>query len=147
MKRSEILENRKKAVEFLKQPERKKCGGRLVSTYDQESRCCLGHMCESLIPETKELKTSDSDENILYAYYQGEMYAAPPLLVEKLGLHGIVGGSYLSKNYLIAEFPCNSLAQLNDNSPLTTQEIGAYLESVIEGGDDTPWKNLSEYEE
>lgn len=146
MKRSEILENRKKVVEFLKQPERKKGTGQLVSNYDQESRCCLGHMCESLIPETKECKTSDFDENILYTYYQGEMYTAPPLLLEKLGLHN-PSGYALTTGVSILNTSYSALSWVNDSTPLTPQEIGAYLESVIEGGDDTPWKNLSEYEE
>ena len=145
MKRSEILENRKKVVEFLKQPERKKGTGQLVSNYDHEARCCLGHMCEVLIPETKERKFN---EDILRTYYQDEIYTAPPLLVEKLGLRNNIGSSsYSLNNYLIPELPCSSLTSLNDGTDLTTQEIGAYLESVIEGGDNTPWKHLSEYEE
>lgn len=140
MKRSEILENCKKAVEFLKQPERKKGRMRLVSKCDQESRCCLGHMCESLIPETKEHITS------VLLTYQGAMYAAPPLLVEKLGLHDPFG-NVPTVNVSILHTPYSSLSAVNDHTELTTQQIGAYLESVIEGGDDTPWKNLSEYEE
>lgn len=146
MKRSEILENRKKVIEFLKQPERLKYAGALVDSRNHEARCCLGHMCESLIPETKERKPSDFKEDILCIYYQGEKVYAPPLLVKKLGLHD-EAGRVLTTNASILDTHHSSLARVNDNTPITPQEIGAYLESVLEGGDDTPWKSLSEYEE
>lgn len=146
MKRSEILENRKKVVEYLKQPERKKGIGQLVSNYDQEYRCCLGHMCESLIPETKGQNPDIFDVNTLLTCYQGELHVAPPLLIEKLGLHDKLGSVIaIGTRNLHASYP--SLTQVNDGTHLLPQDIGAYLETVIEGGDDTPWKSLSEYEE
>jgi hypothetical protein len=40
-----------------------------------------------------------------------------------------------------------SLADLNDSTKATPQEIGEYLESVIEGGANTPWKELTDYPE
>lgn len=146
MKRSEILENRKKVIEFLKQPERLKYAGALVDYQNHEARCCLGHMCESLIPETKEYKPNQFNEDILYTNYQGEQVYAPPLLIKKLGLHDGAGG-VLATNASILGTNYTSLAEVNDNTLITPQEIGAYLESVLEGGDDTPWKSISSYKE
>ena len=102
-------------------------------------------MCESLIPETKENKLS-IDRKVEYARYQGNIYLGPYLLVEKLGLHDNLGGVLTTSTRLL-NTRYSSLSEVNDYTSLTPQQIGAYLESVIEGGDDTPWKNLSEYEE
>ena len=138
MKRSEILENRQKVIAFLKDPARKKHKGTLESIVDNEARCCLGHMCVALNIERKVLGDS--------VRYDNANITISRSTAELIGLHGVLGQVIDG----CIEYKCNhyfSLVSLNDASNITTQEIGAYLESVIEGGPNTPWKRLEDYED
>lgn len=135
--RQEILENRQTVIKFLKGKGRKKAWGYLDTGNGE--RCCLGHMCYALkIPKT-------FAENSELWVYDGSDDYAPLSMMNKVGLYDSIGrtgsGARLTKEM---EF-YNSLSTLNDESDWTTQQIGAYLETVIEGGDDTPWKPLSYY--
>ena len=73
-------------------------------------------------------------------------YVLPCIFVETLGLYNNVG---LTQNSTTIELPgrgsFNTLADINDRTNATPQEIGAYLLSVIEGGPDTPFSPLSEF--
>jgi hypothetical protein len=142
MYRHEILENRKKVVAFLQESDRKKAEGILDNGDD--SRCCLGHMCHVL-----SVKTEDRGGTI---FYGDQVAVAPEELREMVGLRDEYGSANTSALYVfglqVPEYgTMGSLVDLNDCTSATPQEIGAYLESVIHGGDDTPWKSLSEYPE
>lgn len=139
--RSQILENRRKWIDYLKLPTTEKAVGLLEDIGNNSARCCLGHACHLLIPETRE-KVFDS------VYYDHNRGYAPVSIVKMLGLydrHGIfAGGEFIKIGSYQSE---RSLAAYNDNTKITPQEIGAYLETVIEGGDNTPFQALTEYPE
>lgn len=141
--RQEILENRKTVIEFLKNKSRKKATDQLDKGNGQ--RCCLGHMCYALdIPKEK-----DDDGGW---WYDGVSDFAPASLIEKIGLYACDGkndfGSVIfeiTDENSLYHGKYRTLSDLNDTSNMSTQAIGRYLESVIEGGPDTPWKPLSDY--
>lgn len=131
----EIYSNRLKWIEYLKRPETLKAHEELESYTDPEFRCCLGHACHVLAPETRKLAeyTVKYDEQDSYL---------PEALIETLGLYSGSGDLPLGA-ISIEGFPEQKcLAELNDRTDITPQEIGAYLESVIMGGDDTPFKKI-----
>lgn len=64
IKREEVQENRKKWLEFLREPGRKKAQGALEYHYDPDARCCLGHAGHLFVPDTRKL---DGD----YVFYDG----------------------------------------------------------------------------
>lgn len=152
---SEVLENRRKWIEYLRAPGRKKFdGGWLADPEDGESRCCLGHACVVLGIPGEYVETIG-----LWRFNSGA--ATAPYEVNKLlGLHSSNGGlkfggfgsldrfavengfTYTKPQY---KGQLNSLASLNDATDITPAAIGDYLESVIEGGDETPFRALSEY--
>lgn len=136
--RDEVLAYRVKWIDFLLNPKRKKA----VEVLDEGKghRCCLGHACYALGLH----KTKDGSNSGFFKY-NDELEVAPQQLVEMLGLYDTNGGikpfssiSYSGGNY-------SSLASWNDDSEVTPQEVGAYLKTVIEGGDHTPFKPLSNY--
>jgi hypothetical protein len=140
MKRSEILANRQKWVDRLLDPASTKATGILSKTPTQ--CCCLGHGCYAL-----EIPRIENKGLTLFCF--GNELAncvAPSELIELVGLYTSVGtitdGPAKIKNWRF-----NSLSGLNDATDVTTQQIGEYLQSVIEGGTHTPFKPLSEYEE
>ena len=135
MNRAEILKNRQTVIAFLKDPAREKCIGVLEDPSNPNARCCLGHMCAVFGAERK---TIEHD-----VYYDKEITTAPQIVIKSIGLHDRFGSGY--KHFTYNNFIYSSLIQMNDSGNLTPQEIGAYLESVIEGGPDTPWKSLNEY--
>lgn len=126
-----ILENRRKWIDFLKQPDTKKGLGTLVSPDNHEARCCLGHACHVLGAEFDPHRRT----------YDLARHVAPSSVMEALGLWSDVGGL----NDSSARLPggLNSLAGLNDDTSFTPPEIGAYLETVIMGGDNTPFKPIT----
>lgn len=128
--RSEILANRRKWIDFLKQPKRKKATGMLA--WPGGARCCLGHACYVLDPKRDTGWVSDDG-------------LPPAKIMNMLGLKTADGGA--NGGYLnVPGFDeWVSLAGLNDESKITPQQIGAYLETVIEGGPDTPFKPLTDY--
>lgn len=135
MKRSEILANRKIVVAFLQQPERTKA----YNLLDQGngSRCCIGHMCYVLQLPSKQ-------ENGGAIRYCGMLAFAPQELIDRIGLYAKDGRASTHSKLVDSYY---TLVELNDAANWSPQEIGAYLESVIEGGSHTPWKPLEAYPE
>ena len=136
----EIYNNRMKWIEYLKRPETRKHKGSLEDFEDPECRCCLGHACHVLAPDTRTV--INSDEQVFYDEHSASM---PDKLVLALGLYNDLGGAAnIGETYLNVPkvHPTTCLADLNDNTKITPQEIGAYLESVIMGGEDTPFKKI-----
>ena len=131
----EIFENRKKVIGYLKQPHLKKTVKRLANI-NTDGRCCLGHMCDAL--------------NVVYTDINGRRYyglrkndlVAPAELVEKIGLNGVTGPTFTGMIEIGTRYSFYSLSSLNDNSTISTQSIGKYLESVIMGGENTPWREI-----
>lgn len=120
----QILENRKTWIEFLKRPETKKYKEQLESRDGSEARCCLGHGCFALgIKRTV--------DEIGVVRYDGEREYAPESFMDMVGLNTRYGG-----------FGGTSLATINDRTDKTPQEIGAMLESMIMGGEGTPFKEI-----
>ncbi len=138
MLRQEILSNRQKVISFLKQPDRKKAKKMLDKGLGK--RCCLGHMCYALKIKRKKYYTYQ----LMYVYGKENNSAyAPPELVLRVGLYTNQGDS--KQRAVLGNTKFNSLLDWNDCSDSTPQEIGNYLESVIEGGPHTPWKSLNDY--
>jgi len=149
--REQILENRRKVIEFLKQPERKKAIGHLEDRESNEKRCCLGHMCHALdLPRT----VRDGGR----VAYDGDCFVAPHAAMVRLGLNSDMGaiagevghfgfGFEEGKIFVVEKERglASTLAGLNDGTKATPQNIAEYLESVIEGGEKTPWRALSSY--
>lgn len=140
--RKKILENRVKWVEFLMKPKRKKTTGLLDA--GSGYRCCLGHGCYILEIEKVENGIGGFD-------YGKENYhqTAPDEFVEAVGLYNDHGqtldDSPIKVNLKQSMENLITLADINDNTDATPQEIGKYLESVIEGGPHTPFKPLTDY--
>lgn len=133
----EIYENRLRAVKYLQKPELKKAVGRLESEIKDGSKCCLGHMCTAL-----EVHRKIDDKGVVHYGGSLERYEAPRELIDALGLSD-EAGSAIGKLVLdMSNEEVMSLAALNDDTDITTQEIGKYLEQVIMGGEGTPWKEI-----
>ena len=137
MKRQEILENRKKWVEFLKSPEIKKTTG-MLENIDQ-SRCCLGHGCYALGIE-REVTNG-------VIFYEEEDIFAPEVFIEKVGLRGVEGK--LKNPYNTEKRDdINSLVELNDETSYSPQQIGEFIEQNITGEEEnSPFKPLKDYDE
>lgn len=129
----EVYDNRKTVIDFLKDPSRKKNSYCLASAIDDEARCCLGHMCKALFPD-HQINTS----------WFGEESFAPIELIKAVGLHSKIGEGKAGFSFLISteDDIHYSLAEINDGTDATPQEIGAMLEKMIMGGDDTPWEKI-----
>lgn len=141
--RSQILSNRRAWIDFLKLETTKKGKRVLERVGDNESRCCLGHACHVLIPELRRT-SSGLDAKV---FYGTEWAYAPAKIVGMLGLYsqsGEIKGS-VTPLFNIIGATCPNLAEYNDCTDITPQQIGSYLESVIEGGPDTPFEPLSNY--
>lgn len=139
--RSEIKINRQKMIDQLKDPKSEKTEGLLEDPNNNNARCCLGHGCHALNIE----RFVDSN-GICYGQ-ENDSAVAPPQLINKVGLFFNLGVFQSRKITTFKSVKFDSLVGANDGSNLTPQDIGEYLESVIEGGEDTPWKPLSEYPE
>lgn len=140
--RAQILENRRKWIDFLQLPDTKKGTGRLEDSVDNSARCCLGHACHLFVSETRKIGYY---ENI---YYGNDRSYAPVAVVEKLGLFDYKGSTAGGHDKIfVGVYRALTLAEINDDTRASPQEIGAYLETVIEGGDNTPFKPLTDYPE
>ena len=127
MKKSEILENRKKWIEKLLDPASLKHKNCLQHPTESNKCCCLGWACVALGVEFD--KTG--------SYLPEEQR-------EILGMWYSRGSSNF--NHLV-DWEYYSLTAVNDNTDATPQDIGRYLESVIEGGEHTPFIPLSNFSE
>lgn len=138
--RSEILQNRQKWIAYLKSPTTKKAYKRLVDPMDHEARCCLGHACHILIPESFKPSNCTFMECVTYPSAH---------VINLLGLWNSSGGNPENSPFFVnLEVPnVIDLASLNDHTSYTPQQVGEYLESVIEGGPTTPFRSLNDYPE
>lgn len=145
MKRAEIKANREKCIAFLQEPELEKFTGGLENPTNNNSRCCLGHMCHVMKLDRWQKPGIDGD--IIYGA-NDSLGFAPSTLQSLIGLKDRHGSF---SNYL--NDPHNtykertSLMALNDDTEMTTQEIGKWLEDKIEGGEGSPFISLAEYPE
>lgn len=155
MKRSEILNNRRKWINILKDNKTQKLRGRLDAGNGR--RCCLGHGCYILDIEKEVTLNALFREKYTVAYGASiAMETAPEEFVEAVGLWDCSGAPF---NDAQIEWwngqLFNDLTAVNDEYlnadgeaiDISPQEIGGYLESVIEGGVNTPFRPLSEFEE
>ncbi len=137
LNREEILRNRSLWIERLLHPATRKGKNRLD---DGNLRCFIGVGCEALnIPTSlKPNKEGKKPSNNLGVHlYLKEEYVAPKLFVELVGLKD-ESGSFGSRVKELKN--TETLIELNDLTTKTTQELGRYLLSVIEGGDKSPFK-------
>lgn len=140
MKRSEILKNRQTWINRLKDPNSKKATNRLT---DGNGFCCLGHGCDVLLSDVEWTK-----QNQLFYDDEYHVDLPPTDFVTMVGLWNDIGSTDNNQNLnCYPTDPTDNLVHLNDDSTLTPQKIGEYLESVIEGGIGTPFKPLSMYKE
>lgn len=168
--RDEIEANRLKWVKFLDDSKRKKVTGILESAEDRGARCCLGHgaYCLGLKRKVHVDKTFDGHVfgKTVYFGEEGDQDSemAPNELVEKLGLWANDGDlpsarvvydnekgrvcSIMDDNEKWDDVPSyDSLADLNDSTDATPKQIAKYLKTVIAGGENTPFKPLTDYPE
>ena len=121
--KTQITENRKKWLTVLRDPESKKTRGVLESSEDENARCCLGHACHALgIPR---IAPSDSG----YILYHSEskslpMYARRALMVSRCGV--------FKNSIVIDNKEFNNIAQVNDMTALTPQEIADVIEDQFD---------------
>lgn len=126
----EVLENRLKWIKGLAQPHRKKTEEVLESVQDRDHRCCLGHGCDIF-----GLPSELHDEGVSYGFDK-DIHYAPRELICLLGLLNEEGrlrnslplgsDSTITKT---ATYTClTSLAEINDKTTMTTQEIGKWIE-------------------
>lgn len=158
--RTQILENRKLWIARLKDERAKKLKGKLSSPEDLWQSCCLGHGCLAvgLEPDLKAFVG-------LVTYGKRHCSGGSPIeFSDAVGLYRNLGEIVLSSDLDIhqiflgvrtywdcgddgVEYKNTSLALINDTTDATPQQIGEYLQSVIEGGENTPFIALSEYPE
>lgn len=143
MLREQIKENRLKFAKGLQESHREKTVEKLENYNLPNQRCCLGHGCD--IFNIKKRK----ENNSVY-FGKGDNYAIAPLeLVDLLGLTNSTGSGYMDSSLKNVELhnDIKSLTGLNDDTNITTHEIGKLMENWIEGGEGTPFKPLSDYPE
>lgn len=139
--KEEILAHRRKWIDYLKEPTTQKHVGSLESPTNSDSRCCLGHACHVLIPDGR-----DSSSRNGLVYYDNQTSYAPLGVQIMLGLWSPAGSLFMNDTINFHGHQLVSLAGMNDTTNLTSQQIGEYLETVIEGGPATPFRPLSDYE-
>lgn len=135
--RAQVRANREKVIAFLRNPELEKANG-VLDKGDGVSRCCLGHMCAAM-----EIKSVASLNGHIGYGEKIEYYYAPSELIDAVGLKnkkGSVGASIMGTRY-------HHLARVNDDSDKQPADFADYLESVIEGGPNSPWHALDHYPE
>ena len=121
--KTQITENRQKWLAVLRDPESKKTRGVLESCTDPDARCCLGHACHALgITKTMPLFPG-------YILYHSEsqylpMHARRALMVSR-------NGSF-KKSIIIDNKELSNIAQVNDMTDLTPQEIADVIEDQFE---------------
>lgn len=129
--KQQILKNRGTWTSRLLDKRARKLIGRLSNPYDLWESCCLGHGCLAL--------NIEYDMLIMVCFGKSKATAlAPAEFVELVGLNGSLG------QFLNVE-PHSSLSSLNDDTEMTPQEIGNLLNSIIKGGNGTPFRSLNDY--
>lgn len=146
--REEIKQNRIKFVNGLKEPHREKLRGELEDVEENNKRCCLGHGCDIFGITRLVYSRTNSREKVYYGKEQNES-VAPKELIDLLGLHNPRGGTNpnkLENDVIDIINGYTSLTVLNDTSTLSIQDIANLIEGWIEGGPETPFKSLTDYE-
>jgi len=128
-----IRANRREWIGYLRLETTKKGTGRLDKGIGH--RCCLGHACHVLGLEGTRLESGG-------LAYSGEMCYAPQEVVDRLGLWDSYGSTENFDNDKPLSNGKTSLVTWNDDPFSTQAEIADYLESVLDGGPDTPFKPL-----
>lgn len=127
----EVIANRIKWCDYMDNPELTKTQGRLQSS--PTSACCLGHGCACFKLEYEEVD-GPMPSGILYKYL-GEMDFAPQKFMYLVGLFTSDGvfkdENEYNRAYSVGEGIYYSLAQLNDGSTLSTQEISTVIRSLL----------------
>lgn len=147
--RKQVKINRERVIQFLLNPLRRKAQGKLDT--GNGARCCIGHACYALpevVPRVKIHKGSvkATEPSMLWGYGKEEnSNYAPRELIEAIGLYNNRGSRGDHSLITVGHEKADNLALLNDNTPTTPQEIGAYLQKCIKGGPETPWKALTDY--
>lgn len=141
----EVYRLRKKAIDYLKGPTRRKARGVLDNGHG--ARCCLGHICQALKKELG-VKVHMGPFGVLY----DELRTALPDKVRRALGFLFRDGTFVDEvgATMFVDFSekrFSSLAGLNDLSMTSPQEIGAWLEKNILGGPGTPWKKIDPSEE
>lgn len=129
-KQSEVLAARQKWIEFLKNPHRRKLEGKLGN--EGGERCCLGHGCYIILGPPKE-----------GAPWNEDMLLPPEAFWKTVGMHDQDGNNPNGTNY--GDSKQSSLSSLNDDTDWSPQKIGKFLESVIRGGKNTPFRPISDF--
>jgi len=143
---AQILENRKKVVEYLQQPNLRKATTQLRNS--DGGRCCLGHMCDVLGVVHLRVNSGGLVEHFYGDERSGEL--APDELVEMVGLNSSEGlftdgGPMMKPSGYgnCVEQSVSSLTSLNDDYRVSPQRIGKILSGMLMGGKGTPWKAIN----
>lgn len=137
LKKEQIKENRLKWAKFLQNPTLEKHLGELEDPLNPNARCCLGHGCACF-----EISKESRQDCGVVVLYDGCYDYAPPSFVNLVGLT-TKSGQFLDGK--VMDKAC--LADLNDHTYTSPQEIGKMMENWIEGGVGTPFLPLSEFPE
>lgn len=163
MKRDRVLKARQKWVKRLLDPDSKKAKTALtrVLPSGEKCSCCLGHAVEALKDKDCSIDTLPLNPKAGVAFrliYDGCGSYLPTKFQYMLGLYDEEGSFRDGKCHyqefkkmfpnLEIQSPTDSfdtLALINDKTNITPQMMGKYLESVIEGGPETPFFALTDY--
>lgn len=134
-----VMENRVKWIAFLKDTGTRKLTGKLDD--GEGARCCLGHGCYALGMPGVHSKDETGKTMKSLEYYSAQALA-PPEFIAAVGLHNEAGQFAYNEAHQIEGKSIRTLVGLNDKTSMTPQEIGAWLETVIDGKGDSPFKEL-----
>lgn len=137
---NEVLENRKKWLEYLRAPGRRKARGYL--DIGNGKRCCLGHACKALGMKSEDKQIYDSltkGESFHSYFYDSEETVAPQKVIDSLGLRDSFGS--LSETVMLNDYSIANLVTLNDDTNLRPREIADFIEKHY----DLVFRSQSEY--
>ena len=136
--RQQILNNRRRWAIFLQDPARKKHVNALEHPTNCEARCCLGHYAHMAGA------TRTQEDPHFSPKYDGDRHSLSNDLKEQLGLKDTDGdfNTNIEEEYQYGP----SLAQINDETNLTPQQIGWLIQNVwLYGGPNTPFHPHTDY--
>nr|CAI3971231.1 hypothetical protein ORM20_00182 [Ochrobactrum phage ORM_20] len=150
----EILANRRRWIEYMRKPHRRKYRGALVNERRRDERCCLGHACAAFGLRTTEVASGEIG-------YVDQDTQLPKQMMKALGLHTMFGSSLSSrfddrilkhmkmtgneKYDKVSGWRPSALTHLNDETSTSPKAIADYLEEVILGGEATPFVSITNY--
>lgn len=143
--RAQVLANRLKWIEFLENKRLRKETDVLDSG---KGRCCLGHGAYALGIKRKRNPYPQEEDKFLYGKRE-EGRIAPIELINMVGLWTDRGDTNELSKITIRGIPFSNLSEANDDEEANIRpwEIGAYLRTFIEGGENTPFRPLTHYSE